>query len=875
MRLSNGKREEAWFCRTVDSTHVTEVLAKAGARTQAGRTATTGSIEQAECGRVLSQPTACFHCGTQVPGDRYRKDDKFFCCAGCLTVFELFTENGLEQFYQLVPQAGARLDGSAGVDQYGYLDAAEVRQRLVDFSDETVTRVTFQTPAIHCVACVWLLENLFRLQPAIGKSQVDFQRKTVSVQFDPRRIALSQVAQLLASIGYPPELKLADLDRGRTSPAMKRLHLQIGLAGFAFGNIMLFSIATYFGLDSAVGPAFRRLVGGLSFALAVPVVIFSAADYWRTAWLSLRQRVMTIDVPIAAGLLALFGQSAYEILSGRGDGYFDSLCGLLFFLLCGRLFQQKTYHRLAFDRDYRSFFPLSVVRASLAGEERIALSDLRVGDEVLLRHGDLIPADARLVSGDALVDYSFVTGEAEPVLKKVGDYLYAGGRQAGGAVRIEIAKPVSQSYLTSLWDQAAFRKGADLGLDNLTNRYSKRFTWIVIAIAVGAAAFWSTQDPARAVKSFTSVLIVACPCALALAAPFTLGTVQRWLSGGGCFVKNATVIERLATVDTIVFDKTGTLTTAGQSVIRFQGQALSPAEESLVGEVARQSSHPLAAALAKRTSTDATCVVEEFVETPGGGIEGQVHGRRVWLGSAEWLDSRGVELPSDATGLATVVHVALDGLYRGSFLLQSTLRPHADRLLQRLAGSYRLALLSGDQARERERFAGLFGTHAPLHFNQSPMNKLGFVQELQSSGRSVMMVGDGLNDAGALKQSDVGVAVIEDRGTFSPASDVILDGRRVVDLGQLLSYCRAAVRVVRWSFALSSAYNVVGIAIAASGQLEPIVCAILMPLSSISVVAFASGLASWEARRTGWLPPAEPAAVPTEVGWVSRWEVAS
>lgn len=827
-------------------------------------------------GPVGSESEACFHCGTRVPDQRHRRDDKLFCCVGCLTVFELFTENGLDQYYRLAPRAGSPLNAPGAADQFAYLDAPEVRQRLVDFSDDTLTRVTFQVPAVHCVACVWLLENLFRLRPGVGESKVDFQRKTVAIQFDPRQVRLSEVAQVLASIGYPPEFKLADLERQQTTPAIRRLHLQIGLAGFAFGNIMLFSISNYFGLDSAVGPAFRSLVGWLSLALAVPVVIYSAADYWRTAWSSLQQRVMTIDVPIAAGLVALFGQSTYEVISGHGDGYFDSLCGLLFFLLCGRLFQQKTYHRLAFDRDYRSFFPLSVLRVKPAGEERIALSDLQVGDQVLLRHGDLIPADARLLSGSALVDYSFVTGEAEPVAKTEGDYLYAGGRQAGGAIRIEITKPVSQSYLTSLWDQAAFRKGQETGLDNLTNRYSKRFTWIVILIAVGAAVYWAVHDPSLALKSFTSVLIVACPCALALAAPFTLGTVQCWLSNGGCFVKNPTVVERLAEVDTIVFDKTGTLTTAGQSIVRFHGSPLSREEEAWVGAVAGHSAHPLAASLARLAEGEPRPEVEEFAEVAGCGMEARTGGHHLWLGSAEWLGSRGVDLPAEVRAFCTVVHVAIDGAYRGSFLLQAALRPQADRLLSRLGAGYRLALLSGDQPRERARFAGLFQPGAALLFNQSPLNKLGFVESLQKDGHNVMMVGDGLNDAGALRQSQVGVAVIENRGTFSPASDVILDSRRVVDLEQLLNYSRAAVRVVRWGFMLSSAYNVIGISIAASGRLSPIVCAILMPLSSITVVAFASGLASWEARRTGWFVPA-PKSTPDAAAFplVSQLEVAS
>jgi Cu+-exporting ATPase len=217
-------------------------------------------------------------------------------------------------------------------------------------------------PAIHCVACVWLLENLFRLKPGIGQSRVNFARQEAIISFDPQQVELSAVAALLESIGYEPNLKLADLEGKRSSPVSRRLWLQLGVAGFVFGNTMLFSLPAYFGLDSLSGPTFRALVGWLSLGLGVPVVVYSAADFFRNSWLSFQQRRMTIDVPIAVGIAVIFLQSAAEVISGRGEGYFDSLAGLTFFLLCGRVFQQKTYDRLAFDRDYRSFFPLSVIR---------------------------------------------------------------------------------------------------------------------------------------------------------------------------------------------------------------------------------------------------------------------------------------------------------------------------------------------------------------------------------------------------------------------------------------------------------------------------------------------------------------------------------
>jgi Cu+-exporting ATPase len=783
-----------------------------------------------------------------------RSGDRSFCCSGCRIVYELLTASGLGQYYDLAPAAGSRMTTAPADGLYRYLDDPAVRERLVDYSDARTTRVTFRIPVIHCIACVWLLENLFRLKPGLGRSRVNFPRKEVSVAFDPGQVALSEVAALLASLGYEPELKLSALDKPSHDRARRRLHLQIGLAGFAFGNIMLFSISSYLGLDSVNGPGFRRLMGYLSLALATPVFLYSAADYWRTAFLSFRRRFVTIDVPIALGLVAIFAQSLFEVLSGRGEGYFDSLTGLIFFLLCGRLFQHITYDRLAFDRDYRSFFPLSVVRLAPGGEERIALSRLEVGDRLALRHGDLIPADATLLSGTALVDYSFVTGESDPAAKSAGDHLYAGGRQIGGRIEIQTVKAVSQSYLTSLWNQEAFRKEKRDSLDTLTNRYSKRFTGVIMAVAVGAAVFWFPTDPGRALKAFTSVLIVACPCALALAAPFTLGTVQRWLARGGCFLKNGNLLESLATVDSVVFDKTGTLTLSSAGSVRLEGGVLSEAETQAVVSLARQSNHPNAVRIGRLSDrgADGTAPVESFVEVPGCGIEGRVNGLQVRLGSASWLQARGVSVAPALAPMAGCVHIAIEGAHRGCYRLTSVLRPQVAGMIERIKARCRVTLLSGDQPRERARFEALFGDGVPLHFNQGPGDKLAFVRGLQSEGRTVMMVGDGLNDAGALQQSDVGVAVVEEVGAFSPASDVILDGRGVVQLSNLLDYSRAAVRIVRLSFLLSTLYNIVGISIAARGLLAPITCAILMPLSSASVVAFACGLATWSARRTGW-----------------------
>jgi len=795
----------------------------------------------------------CFHCGEPCPDDSRVLEGHSFCCLGCQTVFSLLRESGLEQFYQLQTAPGTRVRAAAAAARWAFLDDPVVQEQLFDFADRHQARVTLRLPAIHCVACVWLLENLFRLHPGVGKSRVNFARREAAITFAPDQLKFSELAALLASIGYEPQLTLGGAAPAAPSPLRKQAWLRLGLAAFGFGNIMLMSLPFYFGLDSLNGPWFKALAGWLSLALALPVVTYSAADFWRAAWLALRQRTLTLEVPIALGLAAIYLTSILAVATRHGPGYCDSLTGLIFFLLCGRLFQKKTYDRLAFDRDYQEFFPLAVIRKTAAGEESIAISRLQPGDRILLRNGELLPADARLVAGEACVDYSFVTGEAEPVVCGLGAHLFAGGRQAGGAIEVEIIKPVAQSYLASLWNNEAFRKPRDHDLDSLTNQYSRRFTKLVAGVALAAAAFWLWRDAAKSLLVFTSVLIVACPCALALAAPLTHGTVQRLLARLGIFLRNALVIERLAGVDTIVLDKTGTLTTADARGVRFAGAALSAAEREWIASLARHSTHPHSVRIAKSLG-GAAGRVTGFTETPGGGVAGEVAGKQILLGSRRWVTRAATPPPDGDPAAAGSVWVAMDGRVRGSFALENTLRPEVENLIAGLGGRFELALLSGDNEREAARFEKIFGARATLKFNQSPADKLQFIRELQRRGRRVMMVGDGLNDAGALKQADVGVAVVEQIGAFSPASDVILDAAELPRLPRVLAFARSAARVVRAGFAISALYNLIGISIAAAGLLQPMVCAILMPISSASVVFFACGATTWTARRLGLRP---------------------
>ena len=275
-------------------------------------------LEQGEA-TAASPRDGCFHCGEPCGSAPIEKDGKAFCCQGCLTVHDLLAESGLGQFYDLSQHPGSRVRQLPGREAWAYLDQPAVQEGLLDFSDGKTSRVTLHLPAMHCVACVWLLENLFRLHPGIGRSLVNFPRREAAIVFAPEKIALSELVALLASIGYEPQLTLGELDqKAPVDRARQRRWLQVGIAGFAFGNIMLFSLPEYFGLDSFSAPLFKRLFGWLSLGLAFPVLAYSAADYWRSALLSVRQKVLTLDVPIALGLAALYAPERLRDSSPAG-----------------------------------------------------------------------------------------------------------------------------------------------------------------------------------------------------------------------------------------------------------------------------------------------------------------------------------------------------------------------------------------------------------------------------------------------------------------------------------------------------------------------------------------------------------------------------
>jgi Cu+-exporting ATPase len=798
-----------------------------------------------------SESALCFHCGDVCPDNLILIQEKNFCCEGCKTVYEILNANDLCQYYRIEKNAGISLKGRKS-EQYAWLDDPDAAAHLIDFTDGAMTKTTLYLPQIHCASCIWLIENLHRLATGVLSVKLDFLKKEAYVTFSKESITLRKIVELLASIGYAPEINLGTLDRPKRQAVGKRLIYQLGVAGFSFGNIMLLSFPEYFGLDETE-TWFKQLFGFLNILLATPVAFYSGKDYLTSAWFSLKTRNPGIDVPLALGIIVLYFRSAYEIVSGTGAGYIDSLAGLVFFLLIGKWFQQITFHRISFERDYKSYFPVAATKLHPSDhrEECILVSKLEAGDTILVRNQELIPADGILKKGKASIDYSFVTGESEPVVKIAGDKIFAGGRHLGDAIEVLLTRKVSQSYLTQLWNENTFQEDKLSGTSRLANRISRYFTVIILTIAFGTLAYWLPRDAQVAFNAFTAVLIIACPCAAALNVPFTLGNAVRILAKRGFYLKNTNVLEELQNIKATVFDKTGTLTHALDNQLIYEGEHLAEEEAAAVAAVSRQSGHPLSRQvlehLLKNLPAGSSPAVNDYREFIGKGIEGTAAGKTVLLGSLSFFHEKSVI--REGSSSQNSVLLAIDGKLKGGFRFQNRYRESSWEVLDWFQRNGSTFLLSGDNEQEREFLAPKFKAGG-VFFNQTPQDKLDFIKNMQAKGTTVLMLGDGLNDAGALKQSDVGIVVAENTNNFTPACDAILEAKQFRCLPGFLNFGKNSLRVVYWAWVLAAIYNVVGLSYATQGALSPVVAAILMPLSSISIVAFGVGAGSFLAKKT-------------------------
>lgn len=780
--------------------------------------------------------TRCSHCGETCSSKTIHIEEKFFCCEGCRLVYEIINKSGLCGYYDLNETPGAAQRIQVRHNKFAYLDDLKIQEQIVQFANGHQTRVSFFLPQIHCSSCLYLLENIQRLDRGIISCRINFPAKKADIVFDPAETSLRKVAEVLTSIGYEPYISLKDIGRQEKPQVDKNLLVQLGIAGFCFSNIMLMSFPEYLGVDKTE-EGIRSIFRWANFFLSLPVFFYSAYPFFESSWKSLKHRFLNIDAPVALAIIITFIRSTWEVFSGE-SGYFDSMTGIVFFMLAGRVLQDRTYKQLSFDRDFTSYFPVAVSVMKNGQEIPVMLPDIKVNDTLLIHNGELVPADGIIVKGKALIDYSFVTGESLPESKEIGELLYAGGKQVGAPIEVMVIKEVNNSYLTGLWNNGKTAK--EEKTKSFVHRVSKYFTLAVLSTALVTGLYWWQHDVSRLWPAVTAIFIIACPCALLLSNSFTNGHILRILSNNRLYLRDAQVIEDITKVDHIVFDKTGTLTSPEEQEVRYEGKVLTIDQKKQIAALASCSSHPLSKAITGWLNIYNKPLVQGFKETPGMGIEGFVEDNWIRIGISEDAEKKDEN---------TSAWVWFENSETGRFIFSNRYRSFVPEMLLVLKNKFSVSVISGDKSTEKANLAHMIGKDAALLFQQKPADKLRYIETLQQRGENVMMIGDGLNDAGALNQSNVGVAVSENSNTFTPASDGIIDANNLEWLPRMIRLCYINKQIIIASFVYSVIYNVIGLYFAVQGTLSPLVAAILMPSSSIGIVLLTYAASKTAARR--------------------------
>ena len=784
----------------------------------------------------------CLHCSLPVPDS-----PNAFCCHGCEAVYALLHDNNLQDYYHLRDATSTERQAVSATSQaFDELDDPHFQeQNLRKLGDLRATQ--FYVEGAHCAACVWLLEKLPSLCHGVQSCRLDLSRSLVTVTWDPQQVALSRIAQGLNSLGYTPHLHVESKHEDLQRVAERRLLIRLGVAGAVAGNVMLFSFALYSGEHHGMAPEFLRLFRWLSLLVTVPAVAWTGQGFFRGAWAALKTRTPHMDLPISLGIGVGLLSGALNTLRDSGPVYFDSVTALLFILLVGRWVEQKQRTRAQDARQLLlSLVPSSARLWASDSTRQVPASSVPTGAIIEVRPGEPFPIDGKIVHGSSTLDASLLTGESRPGEIRVGDPVYTGCVNQSAVVRVACTASGVETRVGRLMQGIQDAAQERTPIVQLADRISGFFVLSVLGVALLTGLYWSQSSGHMALEAAIAVLIVSCPCALGLATPLAISSGIAQAARQRILIQGGHCIERLAHPALIVFDKTGTLTDAQLKLVSWDGNTT---WQPMVRALEAHSNHPIAKTI-RKTIPDANLpALANIREIFGRGLTARHGEQTLTIGSPSFVREQGNVAPPWAERALqehgnlgrTVIAFATSGEIQAIIALEDTLRPEAPECLRRLQRSgHELAILSGDDPQVVEALAQRLAV--PLlwaHGGIGPEEKRSKINALKASGRSVLMVGDGVNDAAALAASDVGIAVRGGAEDSLKAADVFLGHSGLRPLIELLEGARSCQGVVRRGILFSLAYNAVFVSLAVTGNITPLMAAILMPLSSLTVLTHA------------------------------------
>lgn len=793
---------------------------------------------------------SCFHCGLPIPAaanyaaiiDGQRQP---MCCHGCAAVAEAIIAAGLSDFYQhrtaparraaeLIPQQLRSLE---------LYDRADLQKSFVRTEDAAVCEAALIMEGIVCAACVWLSERHINSLPGVLEFRVNYSTHRATLRWNTQQIKLSAVLNAIAAIGYlahpfDPSRQQA-LQQQERAVALRRL----AVAGLFSMQVMMLAVGLYVGAAQGMEAWIWDFLRWISLILTIPVIAYSAQPFYIAAWRDLRNQQLGMDTPVALAILAAFAASVWHTWSGMGEVYYDSVTMFAFFLLSGRFLEMSARHKAGqVSEALVRILPASATRlTALDIEEVIPIAELAVGDRVLVRPGETIPADGSIIEGSSTIDESLLTGESHPLCKTSGDAVIGGAVNIESPLIIHIEKvgvDTTLSAIMRLLDRAQSEKPR---LALLADRIAGYFVAVLLIVAlVVFAAWWSHSDFNTAFSITLAVLVVTCPCALSLATPTALVAATSTLTRSGLLTTRGHALETLARADYVIFDKTGTLTYGRPQVLAVHPMRGWEAHSALALAAAleRGSEHPVGRALVEAAAaqiTNATAIQN----TPGSGVEAQVNGQRYRVGSAQFVGALSANLadavaPTDAS--STWVALGDEQGLIAWFQLSDALRPDATAAVAALQQrGLSVELLSGDRSAAVAHIAAQVGISA-AHGAMSPSDKLQRLQALQQQGATVVMVGDGVNDAPVLAAAQVSLALGGGTQLAHASADMILLSEKLTHLADGVDLARRTLRIMRENFAWAIGYNLIALPLAAGGWLTPWMSALGMSFSSLLVV---------------------------------------
>ncbi|WP_029936313.1 heavy metal translocating P-type ATPase [Thiomicrospira pelophila] len=800
----------------------------------------------------------CYHCGQEITqNERVDKvikgHDRSFCCHGCASVCEVIHSSGLESFYKLSPDTQRPVAPKQLSQASDFFDYDEVQSQFVKNLGQ-VRQITLMSDAIHCAACIWLIEHSLAKIDGILYANVNFTNKQIKVRWDNSKIQLSEILQRLNQIGYDARPYDAEESEQAYRKANRDLLYRLGFAGFAVMNAMWFSVALYTGANDDA--EYRSYFYFVLFLLASATLVYSAQPFLKGAFQSLKAKTVGMDVSISLGLLITYGYSTWVMLQPDhvGQAFFATVIDLTFLLLIGRYLEAISKNK-ALDSTRRLMeLQPKMARQYINGVEQVVpVRLLKAGDRVWVKPGDKIPVDGQVVEGESQVNESMLSGESREVFKQIGHNVSAGTINLDGSLAISVEATLDNTRLARIIHLVEDAQGSKATIQCTAEKIMPWFVSATLTLATLAFMFWWWKaDVETAIMAGTAVLIITCPCALGLATPMAMAVAAGVSARNGILVKNSVVLEMLNEVDHFVFDKTGTLTKGQMSWVDESWAPGLVVEEWLtkIAKIEQKSEHSLARAIVKSMDSRQPdwqvnkLMIDEFKAEPGRGVSAKINQDQVRIGTGIWLKQFNINLPDEMLTAEqeqaklgrSSVWVANNQNVIGVLFIEDELREDAKALIERLqARGKQVTLLSGDRQQVANAVAHQLGGMNVMA-EVLPEDKSQVIADLQKQGQKVAMVGDGINDAPALSRANVGFALGGGTDVSMDSADIILLNNELLSINTSLALSDRTLKTVKQNIGLSITYNIIMVPLAMAAMLTPLIASITMPLSSLAVI---------------------------------------